>query len=329
VEKRVPVEHENNLYEWRDGTSTFIATLGGGDDGTGSFPPAGDWAASSSDRTAQVTPDGQYLAFMSNLSLTGYDNTPLEGTCGAESGSVCFEVFQYDSATGRVVCASCNPSGSRPLGDSRLPWVQDTDSVGTIPQPRALSDNGRVFFDSQDALSPYDTNGDTEDVYEWEPDGLGSCAQSDGCVFLISPGTSTSPSSFLGGDPSGENAFFTTRERLVRQDEDDLIDVYDARVNGGFTAPVPPECSGTGCQGIPGSPAIFATPSSVTFNGVGNFTEPVGAPAKPKPKTKTKKPKCAKPKKLAHGKCVKTKHTGKKTSTRKNRATGTRHGNAR
>ena len=41
-------------------------------------------------------------------------------------------------------------------------------------QPRYLSDSGRLFFDSPDALVPRDTNG-LEDVYEYEPEGVGGC----------------------------------------------------------------------------------------------------------------------------------------------------------
>ncbi len=35
-------------------------------------------------------------------------------------------------------------------------------------------------------------------------------------------------------DESGANVFFTTRDRLVPKDRDDLVDLYDARENGGF-----------------------------------------------------------------------------------------------
>ena len=35
-------------------------------------------------------------------------------------------------------------------------------------------DGGRVFFNSSDALVPQDMNG-TEDVYEWQREGVGSC----------------------------------------------------------------------------------------------------------------------------------------------------------
>ena len=47
---------------------------------------------------------------MSERSLTGYDNRD------ANSGVPDEEVFLYDADTGRLVCASCNPTGARPVG---------------------------------------------------------------------------------------------------------------------------------------------------------------------------------------------------------------------
>jgi hypothetical protein len=48
-----------------------------------------------------------------------------------------------------------------------------------------------VFFDTYEALVSQDTNGQA-DVYEWEREGAGSCpaGSADGCVYLLSGGTS-------------------------------------------------------------------------------------------------------------------------------------------
>jgi hypothetical protein len=70
----------------------------------------------------------------------------------------------------------------------------------------------------------------------------------------------------------------------VGQDTDVAGDLYDVRINGGIGSVTPPQCTGTGCQGIPGAPPIFATPSSVTFEGVGNFPPPSGNTVKAKAK---------------------------------------------
>ncbi len=71
-------------------------------------------------------------------------------------------------------------------------------------QSRVLSDEGRMFFDSADALVPQDTNG-KEDVYEYEPRVASAelCACRSGCVSLISSGTSGEESAFLDASESG------------------------------------------------------------------------------------------------------------------------------
>ena len=109
---------------------------------------------------------------------------------------------------------------------------------GTLPQPRYLGNSGRLFFDSQDSLSAFDTNEGVEDVYQFEPEGVGGCGREGGCVGLISAGSEAVDSNFLAADESGKNVFFTTRDRLVGADTDELIDLYDAREGGGFPPPV-------------------------------------------------------------------------------------------
>jgi hypothetical protein len=96
--------------------------------------------------------------------------------------------------------------------------------------------------------------------------------------------------------------FFVSRAQLVAADRGNEEDVlYDARI-GGQVPPAQESCSGTGCQGIPPSPPIFATPASVTFNGIGNFAPPPGA-------TTSKRPagRCPAGKRRRHGRCVKSK----------------------
>ncbi len=108
-----------------------------------------------------------------------------------------------------VVCASCNPSGAatarifdiefresgnsqplvaerrqlaRPLAGGERPRLDAARKPHALYQSRYLSDNGRLFFNSWDSLVPHDKNS-TEDVYEYEPSGVGSCASaSPGCI---------------------------------------------------------------------------------------------------------------------------------------------------
>ena len=65
-------------------------------------------------------------------------------------------------------------------------------------------------------------------------------AQDGGCLYLISGGEEGSgPSCFGDASESGEDVFFFTAQRLVGQDHDQLVDVYDARVDGGLAAQDP------------------------------------------------------------------------------------------
>lgn len=235
----------------------------------------GLWHNSPGTRTAQVSPDGRYLAFMSAARLTGFNNTIRGGgdRCGRAFSitPACAEVFEYDADLSNLSCASCNPTQQQPLGQSNLSLVVPGNRV--LPQPLNLSPvgGGRLFFESQDALSPRDTNGEIQDVYEWEPQGVGSCIRPGGCVSLISTGHSRTDSMFLNATPSGDDAFFVTREQILPRDRDDLLDLYDARVGGGLEEGLGAfPCSGEGCKGPVSSPPAARTPGSSSFQGPGN-----------------------------------------------------------
>jgi hypothetical protein len=257
--------------------------------------------------TARVSPDGRYLAFMSNRSLTGYDNVDVH------SGRRDEEVFLYDVSTGQLVCASCNPSGARPSGvfdGGGLPGLLVDRAqerweghwlAGSIPgwtgeitvgseeamlhQSRYLSNSGRLFYDAADALVPRDTNG-REDVYEYEPSGVGGCVRASGCVGLMSSGTSGEESAFLDASASGDEVFFLTASRLVPQDIDGALDVYDARMCSPSSpclvsppAPAAPCSSGDACRGAAGLQAeAFAAPASIGVAGEGNLVSPALGP---------------------------------------------------
>lgn len=271
-----------------------------------------DWAAGSDGgslvgMTARVSPNGRWLAFMSQRGLTGYD------THDAESGQPAEEVYLYDDAAERLVCASCNPSGGRPkgsmygngiygyghpglLGGGDSVWSPEAWLAANIPgwtpyqlddvlyQSRYLSDRGRLFFNAGDALVPQDVNG-TWDVYEYEPPGVGGCALADasfassaaGCVGLISSGRSAEQSAFMDASESGDDVFFLTASHLSGQDVDTSDDLYDAHVcsTGAPCASLPvspPPCTtGDSCKAPPSpQPTVFGAPPSATFAGIGN-----------------------------------------------------------
>jgi hypothetical protein len=297
----------DNLYDYDDGRVTYVATLLAGDYQTGSARQIGDWAPSPSMRTAEASPDGRWLAFLSLAPLTGYDNNCLackQANTGEESfPATVTEAFLYDSATKSLYCSSCNPTGERPLGYTHLPTLGHS-AASRLRQPSYLTDTGRLFFDTQDSLSPADTNGPYEDVYEYEPSGVGSCSGDGGCVSLISGGREPGDSNFVTADPSGANVFFTTRDQLSPRDHDDLLDLYDAREGGGIAAEsetVHLECQGEACQPAVAPPSDLS-PGSATFSGAGNIA-PSPAPAvKSKTKSSTRAQKLAKALKACRGK---------------------------
>jgi hypothetical protein len=272
----------NNVYSWQGGSSAFIATLGENNVNENS---AANWLASPVRRSAEASPDGHWLALASRTPLTpGLDN---RGPCGAKRApDKCNEAYLYDSASGRLICASCNPSGARPLGNTPLPGLEG--SPGSLPQMRYLTDQGRLFFDSADSLTPQDANGRVEDVYQYEPQGIGSCKHQGGCINLISAGHEPVDSNFAASDETGKNVFFTSRDQLVLRDRDDLLDVYDAREGGGIAAEsevARTECQGEACQAAI-SPPNDPTPGSSTFEGAGNVVEKAAKKHKHKKKHK-------------------------------------------
>jgi hypothetical protein len=242
----------NNLYEVHfDGTqwsTTFIATM--------SREDSPEWETNANANTAYVTarvsPDGRYLAFMSSASLTGYDN--VDATPEAK-GARDEEVYLYDSQGGNLRCVSCNPSGARPEGvldregvgeglgllvDRRKVWFGHylagnipgwtaENLTGALIQSRYLSDSGRLFFNTPGDLVPAAAN-HKEDVYEYEPSGVGSCeSQTGGCVSLLSGGSSDRESAFIEATPDGSSVFFVTEAQLLPQDSDTAFDIYSAR----------------------------------------------------------------------------------------------------
>lgn len=307
-----------NLYLYETGESceagelAFVATL---DERDRTIYSAADPLY----HPSRVSPDGLHAAFVSLASPTGYDNLDVE------TGEPAAEVYLYDAAAeggqGKLVCASCNPSGSRPIsrtipnafevnpfnipGIVLLPRIasQIPGFTNNLYGPRVLSaDGSRLFFESFDALSPLDTNG-VRDVYQWEAPGTGSCeegapsysAQNEGCVDLISTGRASRDVYITDASLDGSNVFFRTPESISSQDVG-LIDIYDARVDGGFPEATPPDppCEGEACQGTSEAPND-PTPASESFEGAGNVKEEAAPPAR--------KP-CAKGKVRRKGRCV-------------------------
>jgi hypothetical protein len=241
---------------------------------------------------ANTTPDGRFLVFTSNRDLTPDDTSTTR------------QLFEYDAQTGVLARVSIGEEGYNHDGNTPANFV-------TIPRPcyscgnyepaeywshlSVSADGAYVFFQSPAALTPQAIEG-FNNVYEYH----------DGRVSLISDGADTAITNIgesvvrlLGTDASGGDVFFTTSDRLVGQDGDSSIDIYDARVDGGFPGPAAPSpCEGEGCQGpLSGAPTLLSPGSE--FQAGGN--PPLAGEAAPPP-SKAKSGKRAKSAKKAKGK---------------------------
>jgi DNA-binding beta-propeller fold protein YncE len=316
-ERRQEPFHETcNVYLERYDEATeawaapvLVATISGAD-----RPSWGGGTSDLNELTSRISPNGRYLAFMSERSLTGYDNRD------AGSGVRDEEVFLYDASSKRLVCASCDTTGARPTGihegsayqerivdyarnwserwlAANIPGWTSENLAAAQYQSRYLSDSGRLFFNSSDALVPGDVDG-TQDVYEYEPQDFGSCRSglqsagdvydeaTGGCVALISAGTSAEESAFLDASETGSDVFFLTSSRLSSQDYDTSYDIYDAHECSASSPcapapaqPAPPCDTGDSCKPAPSpQPAIFGAPSSATFTGSGDLSLSPAAP---------------------------------------------------
>jgi DNA-binding beta-propeller fold protein YncE len=292
-----PVAGGENLYAYRDGHLSFIATLA-----TADVP---EWVRDIG--VANVTSDGRFLVFTSHRGLTA-DTTSGEGSA---------QVYRYDAETEQLSRVSVGDqgyadNGNASIADARIVEAQHgfIDVNGTGRSDPSMSENGAyVFFESPTGLVPGALNdqhvtGNTailaENVYEWAADGsrlsdgAPACARPGGCVSLISDGRdlnegddnpfgNTSVVGLLGTDETGSNVFFLTADQLVGQDTDSQVDLYDARVNGGFAAPVEQSPCGSieACRPASVAAPVFGAPlASASFVGSGNL-----APAPPpKPK---------------------------------------------
>jgi len=258
------------LYRWSGGT---IAEVAAGPDAAA----AGDWPPATG--SARVSADGSALAFLSAAPLTGYDNTD------QSTGQPDRQLFLWRAGTG-LVCVSCNPTNERPIGPSSIPGAVANGST-RIYKPRNLVAGGhRLFFESGDALVLSDTNA-AADVYEWEAQGEGNCANPGGCLALVSSGKAEEGATFADASESGADAYFLTARSLVTSDPGS-IDLYDAREGGGFPEPVAPiPCEGDSCQSLPSEPD---DPQPGTLlQGPGNPALRFAPPRCPKHKRRVKK----------------------------------------
>ena len=298
-----PAATSCNLYELHyDGSQweapRLLAVLSGADQP--------DWSSSLEHHTARSSPDGRWLAFMSQRSLTGYDNE--DATSPTPAARLDQEVYVYGAGPG-LRCASCDPTGQRPSGAeyghtpgsvwpasswvaASIPGWEPYEHGAALYQPRYLSDGGRLFFDSRDGLAPQDTNG-VQDVYQYEPQGYtntsgeqqctsaspGYSEAAGGCQSLISSPSSGSDSSFLDASETGGDVFLLTAAELPGEEHGAGSSVYDAHectaaspcARAPEPAEPPPGCgSQATCRPVPTPlPPVLSIPVGQPFAGSG------------------------------------------------------------
>jgi hypothetical protein len=249
-----------NFYVWHDGSIKWIAQTDAAD-GEFSFPQ--QWS---------VSPDGKTFGFATFTPMTAEDvsspSCPTDLTFN-NAPEHCMDVYAYGFESGQLKCVSCRGEVG-PKGELR--WLpgrgfsllggQNTHENGTSDEfPHAVLDDGTVFIETPNALLPRDANG-VGDVYAWR----------EGSYQLVSTGTSEQPSTFGDSTPDGSDVYFLTTQRLVKQDTDESIDVYDDRELGGLAAQWPPgspgACEGEACLGTsPAPPAGLPNGSAVPGSG--------------------------------------------------------------
>jgi hypothetical protein len=225
------------LYRWTwNGGSPqlrYLATLSGAGDGL-------NWHIGNQLRTPfyRVDGAGKHLLIESKAALDPVADTDANR-----------DIYRWGEGEG-MRCLSCQSPGVPPTGNAELQLFDK--GVGGLRKNNDLyrvasGDLERVFFTTPDALVPGDVNGQAscpllreelgpliteyrcQDVYEWH----------DGRVSLISTGTGNTPTRLIGTTVTGDDVFFLTGDQLVGWDTDDLNDIYDARVGGGFPEPDP------------------------------------------------------------------------------------------
>jgi hypothetical protein len=281
LEERAVVGDEN-LYVWRQdaahpaGQTIFVGRLAAYDL---SHP--------------QTTSDGRYLVFTTANPLVATDTDTAR------------DVYRYDAVAGEMTRVSTGVSGTGGNAegfDATIGAATEHNS-----HPTTSDDGQKIIFVTTEALSPLDGNGEP-DVYLWTP----------GRVFLISTGAvgDNVAEGLSGGSAAisstGQDIYFNTTGALTPSDGDDLRDVYDARIGGGFSFAQSPPCSGEACR-----PPVSNPPASQPLGSQGAGP---GNPTPPKP--------CPKGKVRKHGKCVKKakKHSGNRHHAKKHKRASSNSG---
>lgn len=236
---------------------------------------------------AQVTNDGGVLVFSSfgRLVRRGPD-------ADTDAGR---DTYRFDLATGGLARVSIGEKGFGGNGNGEgfnatIPVSGYGPAGAHVPVghemgERAVSGNGSwIVFTTSEPLSAGASNG-LSNVYAWhETEG-----SNEGTVSLISSGNSSTndfnPVIAPETVPDGRDIFFMTSAGLIPEDTENDLDVYDARIGGGFPGHGVglAQCSSDACQGPLSAPVPTLVPGSMSQPPGGNYS-PVPPEKKAKPK---------------------------------------------
>jgi hypothetical protein len=187
---------------------------------------------------AEVGGAGDKLFFLSNAELTPSDAD------GAGR-----DAYRYDAAATppTLECVSCRAGGpdAQPFSVTVRGSAAHKTGTAFAEAGRWVSEDGQsALVQTAATLTATDTNAGARDDYLWQADKL-----------TLLPGTT-----FSGGTAgisvrppvlshSGEQVAFNAYEPLLPSDGDTALDVYVARVGGGFPFPEPAaDCVGEACR---------------------------------------------------------------------------------
>ena len=288
--------------------------------------------------TARVSPDGHWLAFMSQRELTGYDNhdalsgepdrgggpattakTNIWRACSSSRQAHAPPAKNTVPPTAETCRSSANSASwesARWLAADLPAWTRYGGVSAARYQSRSLSNSGRMFFNSRDALVPQDSNG-TWDVYEYDPEGVPaesahscSSASTSGSevfrparAYQVEGHSGVEPAGCVGlicsGGSSGESWFMDTVKAAVtcssprprssppRTPTTPTTSTTPTNAPANARAsPHRPPSPRNAAQPTPAAPrpnprpSLYGPPPSATFSGVGFLTPaPVVEPA--------------------------------------------------
>jgi len=273
-------ESTYSIYLWTGGGLKYVGSIG-------TFEAENTALTASSMKgiaprfTTRVTPDGSYLLYQSSTDSADF------------TGEGRREAFLYSEQAEQTMCLSCRRDGLASVADPTFnPLMANGEIENRTKPPTTLVENedggATVFFRSPNRLAVGATEGRLS-LYQWKDGQI---------AFLASSAPSAARElTFAGASRDGQDVYFTTVDQLTWQDTDGKLDVYDARVGGGFSQPpAPPQacnplveasCQGSGLV----SPPASTVPGSAALQGPGNVQP---APEKAKKKKVKKKKKARK-----------------------------------